>query len=261
MKICALAFSLLLLMPFTASAATEADNEDAMNIESLTVLSSSSLTVPLTEISKQYSRDSNTDINVVYNASADLIKAIEEGDPGDIIITSSRAYFDKLKNEGLIDNTTVTTIAGNSLSVIAAKEMKLEPGDYKSVLQQIYNKTLMIISNPETTALGTVTREALQKLGLWQGFEKRVVLAPTSLKTVDLIIKGQSAGIVYTTDALLYAEKIDKLSELPANSYEPITYYAAVVVSSNMDKARKFLKYLSSKPAKQILKQDGFLVK
>ncbi len=238
------------------------DSEDTMNIESVTILAASSLTVPVTEIAKLYSRDSRIDVNTVYEDSDELLTKIEEGDPADIIITPSKRLFEKMKAEGLLDNKSIKTIAANSLSIVASREMKLEKSpDIKNILQQIHNKQLLIIGDPSSTSLGEASRESLKKLGVWPEFENRSVLAPTSSKTVDLIIKGQSAGIIYATDAQLYADKINNLGAIPGSMHQPITYYAAIVVGDNMERAREALKFFDSTAAKNILKADGFLQK
>ena len=167
-----------------------------------------------------------------------------------------------MKEEGLIDNKTITVIAANSLEIVAAKKMKfVAAGDIKETLNNLRNKTLLIIGDPVSTGLGESTREALQKLKMWPVFEKLTVRAPTSSKAIDLIIKGESAGIVYKTDALLYNEKVDNLGDIPTSLHEPIDYYAAVVVGDNMERAREALKFLKTKPAKEIFKSNGFVVR
>lgn len=251
-----------LLLFSTASFAAK-DAGQPKNIDSVTVLASSSMTVPIAETSKLYSRNYNVDVNAVFESSTELYNKIEDGDPADIIVTPDKNLLAQLKEHGLIDSTSKIIIAGNHLVIVTAKDMKFvtDKTDAKDILNEIYNKTIMTISDTNTTSLGFFTRQALQKMGLWQKFERRVQLGPTSSKTTDLIIKGQSAGVVYATDAELYKDKINLLATIPDTMHDPVEYYAAVVVGDNMDKARKYLEYLSSDEAKQIFKMRGFVVK
>ena len=106
--------------------------------------------------------------------------------------------------------------------------------------------------------MGNYTKQALENLKLWPNFEKFVVPAPTSAKTVDLIIKSQGAGVIFTSDLTLYKDRLNNLGTFPPTSHPPVAYYGAVVVSDNMEKARSFLKFLNAKPAKDIFKTDGF---
>lgn len=251
---------LLIALAFPAFAAPK-QNVNVMNIESITILASSSLTVPITEISKQYSRLYNTDVNTVYDASGELLLDIEDGDPADIIITPSKKHLDEMKAEGLLDNSSITEIAGNTLAIVSSKKMHIEKADHiEETLMNVHNKALMIIGDPEMTSLGSATVEMLKKVKLWPLFEKRVVLAPTSTKAADYIIKGESAGVIYASDAHLYNKELTTIDIIPNGLHEPVKYYAAVVVSGNMVKARKYLKHLTSKRAKVILKENGFVV-
>lgn len=252
---------LLLIATSTPALSASQANPNVMNIDSVTILASSSVTVPITEISKLYSRTYNIDVNTVYNASGELLTDIKEGDPADIIITPSKFHLDEMKAEGLLDPSTITEIASNRLVLVASKHMQVEKAEHiEETLTNVRNKTLMIIGDPEMTSLGHATVDALKKMKLWLLFDKRVVPAATSTKAADYIIKGESAGIIYVSDAMLYKNDLNELGVIPPEMYEPVKYYAAVVVSGNMVKARKYLTYLKSKPAQGILKDDGFVV-
>lgn len=251
-------FLLILFLAIPIASQAIEDSEETININSVTIMAASSMTVPVTEIAKQYSRVSRVDVNTVYNDSNELHNQILEGDPADILITADKKLIDEMKEEGLIDATSIKTIGGNNLHLVASKEMVLEKNpDVKNVLQQIYNKSLIIISDP-STMLGAVSKESLQKLNMWDKFESRAVLAPTSSKAIDLIIKGQTAGIVYGTDAKLYKDQINDFGQIPETAHKPIIYYVAVVVGDNMDRAREALKFINSNNANEIIKSYGF---
>ena len=254
---------LVIFLVITTSAFAADDPNDFGDERSVTVLASSSMTLPLAELAKAYSKQNNIDVNTVYEATPELLEKIKAGDPADVVITPNLKYLESMKQQGLIEADSVKYIVGNSLSLVAAKEFKIDLGDgnIKNILIKIRNKSLMIIGNIETTSLGNYTKQALEKLGLWQSFAKFTIPGPTSAKTADLIIKSQTAGIVFTSDYMLYQDQLNNLGLIPENTHEPVKYYGAVVVSDNMDKARSFLKYLGTEPAKDIFKLDGFTVK
>ena len=252
----------ILLCGFAYSASAEQeDNGQPLNVDSVTILASSSLTVPISEITKKYSSEQNIDVNTVYDSSAELMRKIADGDPADIVIIASEKYLGKLKQEGLVVQDSIKPLAKNRLVIVASKQMNLVAGKTtKETLDAIYKKAIMIIADTENTSLGEYTKQALQNMGVWQNFEKRVMLAPTSSKTIDLIIKGQNCGIVYKSDAELYADKVNMISEIPDKSYKPVIYSGALVVSGNLDKAKKLLNYLADEKAQKIFKENGFTV-
>jgi molybdenum ABC transporter molybdate-binding protein len=118
----------------------------------------------------------------------------------------------------------------------------------------------MVMADPEVGALGAASKEVLTNIGRWSKFKKFIVIAPTSAKTVDLIIKSQTAGIVYSTDARLFSEKLNYIGDIPKKLHTPVEYYAAIVLGDNMEEARKFLTYLSEEQAQAELKNSGFIV-
>ena len=71
--------------------------------KSITVLASSSMTLPLAEIAKLYARQNNIDVNTVYEATPELLEKIKAGDPADVVITPDIKYLDQMKEEGLIE--------------------------------------------------------------------------------------------------------------------------------------------------------------
>ena len=250
---------LFMLLPLQAAAKKYvAQPED---VDSITVLAPSSFSVPITELCRLYSLKTAQDVNAVYDSAAVNINNIEAGDPADIVIIPSRKFFAELNNKGLIEPATTTVIARDTLSIVASKQMNVASSyDAKIALNNVYNKTLMVIADEETDALGEYTVQALAKLGMWDKFRARVVIAPNSSSVVDLIIKGQSAGIVYTSDAKLYSQQLNTVAVIPSSMHKPIEYLASVVVGKDMAKAKGFLAYLSSKEGKDIFRKYGFVI-
>jgi len=253
--------AILILLTTNANAAQDIGQPE--NVESVTVLVSSSMTTPISEISRQYSREKAVDLNDVFEAPSELVAKIEDGDPADVIIVSDQKWLDKLQEQGLIEPSSRVKIAGNRLSLVTSKDFKLseDSKQLEQVLDFIHTRTLMVMGDPSLNTLGARTKEVLQNVKKWDKFKSFIVLAPTSAKTVDLLIKSQSAGIIYSTDAKLFKDKLHYVGDIPEKLHKPVEYYAAVVLGNNMDEAQKFLLYLISKPAQDILKKAGFVVK
>lgn len=250
---------LVVLLPFTAAAKKLTVQPEDVN--SITVLAPTSLAVPISELCKLYSLKTANDVNAVFDSEGESIRNIEEGDPADLVIIPSQKFFADLEHKGLIDGSTKKVLAKNGLSIVGAKNFPIfsEPNS-KLALNQIYNKTLMIIADKEDDALGDYTFQSLAKMGLWDRFSSRVILAPNSSSVVDLVIKGQSAGIVFTSDAKLFAKDLNTIAVIPNAMHKSIEYIAAVVVGEDMAQAKDFLNFLASKEAANIFKKHGFVI-
>lgn len=260
MRILAFFISIFILTSSTSFA--DSDAGQPQNVESVTVLAASSLTVPISQASKIYSRDHSVDVNAVFENSSELLNKIEDGDPADIVITSSGKWMDKMQEKGLIDPSSRVILANNRISLVTALEFEIDTEDKKveELLDFIHSRALMVIGEPGYVRLGDVTIEMLKEVGKWRKFRKFMVLAPTSSKTMDLIIKSQTAGIVYTTDAMLYEDQIEHLGVIPQKLHSPIEYHAALVVGNNMIEARKYLTFLNNKKVKAVFKRNRFVI-
>ena len=258
MRILLLIF-LLISLPSTAN--TE-DVGQPQNVESVTVLASSSLTMPVSQASRIYSRDHKVDVNAVFESAPELLRKIEEGDPADIVITANKAQMDDMQNRGLIEPASRVVLAKNRISLVASEPFVMEKEDknLEQLLDFVHSRALMIIADPKFVSLGEFSVEALKNIKKWSKFKNFVVLAPTSSKTADLVIKSQTAGLVYTTDALLFEENLNHLGVLPENLHSPIEYHAALVVGNNMAEAREYLAFLSSNNIKAVLRNNGFVL-
>ena len=89
--LCALVF-FLFLTPNT----TKAVNYD---LKQVTVLAASSLTGPLTEISRIYSREHNIIVTTSFDGTAELANKIEQGEQAGIFISSHQFWMAELKQK------------------------------------------------------------------------------------------------------------------------------------------------------------------
>ncbi|PIR32174.1 MAG: molybdate ABC transporter substrate-binding protein [Alphaproteobacteria bacterium CG11_big_fil_rev_8_21_14_0_20_44_7] len=254
-------YTALLFLLFCVSAHANEEDIQPENVDSVTILASSSMTVAISEISRIYSRSNAVDVNAVFEATSELLRKIEDGDPADIVITASDKWMQKMEERGLIDASSHVTLAKNRLALVAAKGFEISQSkNLEENLDYIHNRALMVMADPATVTLGEITEKVLMNVKRWRKLRKFMVFAPTSSKTVDLIIKSQTAGVIYATDALLYKNSLQYIGDIPARLHKPIYYHAAVVVGSNMEESRKYLDYLTSEPAKDVFRKHGFVV-
>ena len=77
-------------------------------------------------------------------------------------------------------------------------------------------------------------------------------------QALDYVARGEvDAGFVYATDAAIMKDKVRVAATLPTKT--PITYpVAAIAGSRNLDAARKFIDFLLSPLAQNVLARYGF---
>jgi molybdate transport system substrate-binding protein len=91
--------------------------------------------------------------------------------------------------------------------------------------------------------------------------EPKLLVLPTEADVIAAVEDGRAqAGITYATYAAA-DKKVRILSPLPLNTYEAVTYDAAIPRNApHNDEAWQFLNYLRSAEAHGIMQRDGLLV-
>lgn len=240
------------------------------DLPQITVLASASLTKPLTEIARIYSRENNVTVTVSFDEVSEQARKIDEGVAADIFISSHPSWITSVKQKGLIDVNSITNLVKNKLALVASANSRInkhipQEGDVESKIIHLSIRTIMVIANPETTTLGLYTKQALQKIGeqggtnIWAKIEKNelnIINAVSSENTLSMILDGDTAGIVFYSDAENNKE-LHILSVLDESLYEPIIYQGAVVAGKSMTNARSFLDYLKTQNARNIFRKHG----
>ena len=191
--------------------------------------------------------------------SGTLLRQIIQGAPVDLFISASPAELDELEQAGLLLPGSRRTVASNRLVTIFALEGK-PPARFRDLAAPLISR--IAIGNPRTVPAGRYAREALISTGLWEPLQDRFVFAENVRQVVEYVARGDAdAGLVYLTDADLFAGKVIRGPQPPADSYPPVLYEAAILKDSRAKEAAgELLQRLLSPIGRQRLKQHGFTV-
>ena len=208
----------------------------------VTVYAAASLTNALGEAAKAYEAShAGVKIKTSFAASGALAKQIVAGAPADVFISADSKWMDFLADKGKIDKDSRVNLLGNSLVLIAPKgkgfPVKLEQG---FAFGKAFTGKLCT-GETETVPVGIYAKEALGKLGWWEGIKPRLVGTDDVRGALDLVGRGECIGIVYATDAKV-SDKVEVIATFPESLHAPIVYPAALVTQSG--EAKDFFKHL-----------------
>ncbi|NQW59972.1 molybdate ABC transporter substrate-binding protein [bacterium] len=179
-------------------------SDSKVNID---VYAAASLTTAMTSIAAAF-ESAEPDIHLVLNfaGSATLVEQIKQGAPADVVVFADDKQMNDLVENGNVNEDFVTTIATNTLALVVEKG---NPLNIKSV------------SDLASQKIRTVLCDAAQPCGKYaaQILERsNVDVQPRSWETsvsgvAQKVSSGEAdAGIVYVTDALANASKLDAIS-------------------------------------------------
>jgi molybdate transport system substrate-binding protein len=223
------------------------------------VFAAASLKNALDAAAADFKQDTGHAVVISYAASSALARQMEGGAPADIFISADLDWMDWLQQRNLINTSSRETLLANTLVLIAPADAKT---DFKIATGANLGAALggdrLAVGEVSSVPAGKYAKEALEKLGMWQGVAAK--LAPTADVRValNLVARGEAAyGIVYATDAAA-EPKVRVVDTFPASSHPPILYPAALTATSKSADAAAFLKYLRSPKAMHEFTSQGF---
>jgi molybdate transport system substrate-binding protein len=243
----------LVLAPLLAGCAGETKSAD------LTVSVAASLQAAMKELAGLFEQ-SHPNVRLKYNfgASGMLAQQIERGVPVDVFFSAAPGPMDQLERQGLIAPDSRRNVLRNQIVLIAPKD-RSAPASFSDLRDPAVK--LLALGNPESVPAGSYGREALQKMGLWEVLQPKLVLAQDVRQVLTYVETGNAdAGIVYATDAG-ESDRVRVAARAPEDSHAPVIYPAAVVKDSRQPAAaREFVKFLITPPARAVFERHAFSV-
>ena len=218
----------------------------------------SNFAAPVERIAVLFQQQSGHTLKISPGASGKFYAQIASGAPFDVFLSADDTNPQRLEREGLA--------VGGSSFVYALGKLVLwsaQPGlvDAKGAVLAKGNFNKLAYADPKLAPYGLAARETLEKLGLWNSVQGKLVTGENITQTYQFAATGNAElGFV----ALSQVYKDGKVMEgsswlVPSNLYSPIRQ-SAVQLSAAKDPAaaRALLTYLKSKKAAEIIRSFGY---
>ena len=161
-----------------------------------------------------------------------------------------------LSDKGYMDKSTVKPLLENKLVLIVPKS-----GSEIKGFNDFSKAKHPAIGDPASVPAGQYAKEALTKLGQWDGIQSKVSLGTNVTQVLNWVAEGSAdAGLVYATDAALLKDKVTVVAEAPAGSLKkPVIYPIGVLAKAPQAEAAKdFAAFLQTEEAMKIFAAYGF---
>lgn len=237
----------------------------AQESKEITVFTAASLTGAFTEIGQMYKNETN--INVVFNfdGSQILRTQIDNGAYADVFASANTKQMNALKNEGLMNNSSISIFTKNKLSLIIPKN---NPAKIHN-LTDLAKPGLKIVIGTKDVPVGDYAQQIINKLGndsaYGPDYKKKVVANIISQETnvnyvVTKVALGEAdVGFAYVSDITEdLATKVDKI-EIP-DKYNVIAEYPMGILKQSKypAQAQEFINLVKSDKGMAVLVKYGF---
>jgi len=181
-------------------------------------------------------RSGQADFDVVAVVGADTVQAYEQ--------------------RGLVRRGTARQFGSSRLVLVTSQR---HPAPVRRVEDLRNPKIKPIALADELVGPGNAAKQALEKLGLWAAVKPRVTMEQTGCSTMKLVSLG-SAPVAIVCEFCLHGASgdVQLVAPFPATAAPPVALEAAVMAASQQgEEAQKFIEFLLSDEARQIISTHG----
>jgi molybdate transport system substrate-binding protein len=219
----------------------------AVQAAEVRVFAAASLSDALRDIAATYERTSPDHIVFNLGGSSMLERQIEEGAPADLFLSADEEKMNRLQQRGLIEPNTRASVLSNMLVIVGMRDL--------------IRAHSIALAEPSSVPAGIYARQYLTRIGIWDRVKSKVIPTENVRGALAAVEAGNAdSAIVYKTDAMI-AKRARIAYEIPRGDGPKISYPFAVMANAESgDAARRFLAYLTSRPALDIFRRYGFLI-
>ena len=235
----------------------------AAGAQEIRIAAASDLTAALPAIVQQFEHDNHCKVTVTFGSSGNFYQQLQNGAPFDVFLSADVQYPQKLQDSGLTVSGSLTEYAAGKIVLWTRNESKLDLSKGLKVLTSADVKKIAI-ANPQHAPYGKAAEAALKAEGIYDQVAPKLVLGENISQAALFAQSGNAdVGIIALSLALNPTMKsAGHYVEIPSNEYPAIRQAAIVMKSSSqVDLAKKFVEFLSSKPGRDVLQQFGFSTK
>jgi molybdate transport system substrate-binding protein len=230
----------------------------AQESATLKIAAAADLQPVLPALIDQFEEQTHKKVEASYASSATLATQIINGGPFGLFLAADLSFPQKVIAAGLGDSAEPVPYARGTLVLWARNDSPIQP----LTMDSLRNPTLktVAVANPDHAPYGRAAKAAIEKLGLADTLQGKLVVAENIAQTAQYADSGNAqAGFLSLTSALTPRLTADgKYVAVPEDSYPPLLQGAIVIKREpNADEAHQFLDFLLSAPVRKELAERG----
>jgi molybdate transport system substrate-binding protein len=222
-------------------------------VRELHVAAAANLTKALDELDQAFRAESGIPVVPTYGATAQLTQQIENGAPIDVFLGADTTHVDQLITKGVAEPGSRAVYARGRLAIWAPQRADI------SSLQDLASPGVKTIgcAKPELAPYGAAAVQALQRAGLWEKVEPKLVYAQ-SISAAKQFADSGNAAASFTALSLVIVSGGHHV-DVDQKLYDPIDQALCIVkASAHPAESRRFRDFLLGTAATEILTKYGY---
>ncbi len=230
----------------------------------VSVAAAANLVYALDALNAEFKRgEPDVVVTATSGASGSLFAQLRHGAPFDVFLSADTDYPKQVVADGLGDAATLRTFASGRL-VLWTTRPDLDVSNLAAAIKSPRVRKIAI-AQPATAPYGRAARAVLENLGAWRAAQPKLVFGESIAQTAQFVETGNAdAGFVALS--LVLSPRLaqrGRWCEVPSELHREISLaHAAVLTKRGVANpaARRYLEFLGSDAAKQVLRKFGYAV-
>lgn len=225
------------------------------------VAAAADLKFVLPQIALAFERDSGRKLRLSFGSSGVFARQIAQGAPFELFLSADESYVELLhRARRTVDAGSLYALGRLVLFIPNGSPVQADRklGDLAAAARDGRLRRLAI-ANPEHAPYGRAAREALQRAGVWQQVENKLVLGENAAQAAQFAASGSAqAGIIPLALALApdFAGR-GAYATLPENWHAPLRQ-RMVLIQGAGETAQRFYAFMQTPAARAMLARQGF---
>ncbi|HEX9171251.1 MAG TPA: molybdate ABC transporter substrate-binding protein [Telluria sp.] len=230
-----------------------------LQAQPLLVAAASDLTHCIDELAAAFAKQApGAKVKVALGSSGHFYAQIRNGAPFDVLLSADMEYPRQLAKLGVAEGATLKPYAIGRIALWSL-DPRLDPAASGMAVLRDPRVAKVAIANPAVAPYGRAAKAALERDGLWQAVQPRIVIGENVAQTAQFVQSGNAQlGIVSL--AMLNTPKAGgRYYVIPMTGLAPIEQGAIVTRHGAANPlAPRFVLFMDSPAARAILERHGF---
>lgn len=222
------------------------------------IAAASDLAKAFEELGRAFAAKTKITPEFSFGSSGLLAKQIEQGAPYFLYAAANKTFVASVVASGRCDGSTVKTY-GRGRIVVWARNGVAVPGRLEDLADATRFKRIAI-ANPEHAPYGLAAKQALQRLGLWERIEPRLVLGENIQTTMRYAREG-NVDVAIVALSLAGVDSGGGSLPIDQSLHDPLDQQLVVCgTGPEADAARKFAEFIGSADGRETMIRYGFVL-
>jgi len=223
----------------------------------LTVSAAADLQLAFTEIGSAFEQQTGTRVVFNFGSTGQLAQQIAQGAPVDLFAAANRAYVDDLAARGFIRADSVQLYARGRITLWTRAD---HPASLQSLADLARSDIKRVaIANPEHAPYGVAARQALQKAGVWEAIQPKLVFGENVSQTKQFADTGNADVAIIALS--LSVGSPGRWVLIPQELHTPLDQALGIVKGAkNENGARTFIEFVNSPAGRAVMIKYGFIL-